>query len=141
MSGQKINKYFMDKAEAERQFGFELYQGGVVPGNNLRIVHIENTDVEACCGTHCDNTSEVGWVKMLKTQRISDGVVRLEYVAYERALEENNKDNDIINSLCTEWGVEKSMILKTAERFFSDFKKYSTLSKNQEKEILDLQIK
>lgn len=80
MSGLNINKYFLDKAEAERKFGFTLYQGGVVPGNNLRIVQIEDTDVEACCGTHHDRTSEVGWIKMIKTQRISDGILRLYYV-------------------------------------------------------------
>ncbi len=81
MSGKNIRKYFMDKAEAERNFGFTLYQGGVVPGNNLRIVHIDETDVEACCGTHHDNTSEVGLIKMVKSQRVSDGIVRLYYVA------------------------------------------------------------
>lgn len=76
-----INKYFMDKAEAEKQFGFHLYQGGIVPGNTLRVVNIEGIDTEACCGTHCDNTAEVGWIRLLKSQRISDGIVRLYYVA------------------------------------------------------------
>ena len=76
-----ITKGMMDKADAERDFGFTLYQGGVVPGNELRIVNIEGVDTEACCGTHADNTAEVGWIKILKTQRISDGIVRLEYVA------------------------------------------------------------
>jgi alanyl-tRNA synthetase len=76
-----INKYFMDKAEAEKKFGFHLYQGGIVPGNTLRVVNIEGVDTEACCGTHCDNTAEVGWVRILKSQRISDGIVRLYYVA------------------------------------------------------------
>lgn len=28
-----INKSMMDKAEAERDHGFSLYQGGIVPGN------------------------------------------------------------------------------------------------------------
>lgn len=77
----KINKSFMDKAEAEKQYGFHLYQGGVVPGNSLRVVNIVGVDTEACCGTHADNTAEVGWVRIIKSQRISDGVVRLYYVA------------------------------------------------------------
>ena len=80
MSGHNIKKYYLDKPQAEKEFGFTLYQGGVVPGNNLRIVQIEDTDVEACCGTHHDNTSEVGLIKMIKSQRMSDGVVRLYYV-------------------------------------------------------------
>jgi len=47
----------------------------------LRVVEIADTDVEACCGTHCENTSQVGWIKILKTSRISDGILRLYYVA------------------------------------------------------------
>lgn len=62
-----IDKYFMDKAEAEKKFGFHLYQGGVVPGNSLRVVNIQGVDTEACCGTHCDNTAEVGWIRLLKS--------------------------------------------------------------------------
>lgn len=86
MEGRPIQKYFMDKAEAEKQYGFRLYQGGIVPGNNLRVVNIEETDVEACCGTHCDNTSEIGWIKIFKTTRVSDGIVRLYYVAGKKVL-------------------------------------------------------
>lgn len=55
----------------------DLYQGGAIPSTNLRIVEIEGVDTEACCGTHCDNTGEVGIVRILKTSRISDGIVRL----------------------------------------------------------------
>jgi len=76
----------MDKAEAEKKHGFSLYQGGVVPGNSLRVVDIAGVDTEACCGTHADNTAEVGWIRILKSQRISDGIVRLYYVAQERAI-------------------------------------------------------
>lgn len=65
-----VKKYFEAKATAEKQFGFSLYQGGIVPGNTLRIVQIEETDTEACCGTHCDRTSEIGWVRILKTAKI-----------------------------------------------------------------------
>ena len=79
-AGHNISKGFMNKAEAEQQFGFSLYQGGIVPGNSLRVVNIEGVDTEACCGTHADNTSEVGWVRILRSSRISDGIVRLEYV-------------------------------------------------------------
>ena len=63
-----IHKGFMDKAEAEREHGFKLYQGGVVQGNSLRVVDIEGIDTEACCGTHCDSTAEVGWIKLIKIE-------------------------------------------------------------------------
>jgi alanyl-tRNA synthetase len=56
MSSKTIKKTLEMKENAEKDHGFHLYQGGVVPGNSLRVVNIEDTDVEACCGTHCDST-------------------------------------------------------------------------------------
>jgi len=70
LAEKKLTKGWVKKSEAEKEHGFRLYQGGVVPGNNLRVVEIEGTDVEACCGTHCDNTSQVGWIKILKSNKI-----------------------------------------------------------------------
>lgn len=141
MDSLSITKSFMNKKEAELNYGFTLYQGGVVPGNNLRIVKIENTDVEACCGTHCDNTAEVGWVKLLKSSRISDGIVRLEYVCFEKALQELNEETHIINNLCQEWGIERSAIVKTATRFFTDYKKFANKIQKQDDQIFNLQLK
>lgn len=89
----------MDKALAEKEFGFRLYQGGIVPGNNLRVVNIKDVDVEACCGTHCDNTSEVGWIKIFRSARVSDGVVRLYYVAGKHVLPLLNSETNIIGQL------------------------------------------
>jgi alanyl-tRNA synthetase len=84
---RSVKSYFERRAEAEKRFGFTLYQGGAVPGKELRIVEIEGFDVEACGGTHCTHTSEVGFVTVLSTERIQDGIVRLTYAAGDRALE------------------------------------------------------
>ena len=54
--------------------------------NKLRVLNIEDIGVEACCGTHGDNTSEVGWIRLMKTTRIADGTVRLYYVPGERTI-------------------------------------------------------
>ena len=42
--GKKVTKTFVEKSIAEKQYGFSLYQGGVVPGNSLRVVDIEGID-------------------------------------------------------------------------------------------------
>ena len=136
-----ITKGFMDKSEAEQKYGFSLYQGGVVPGNQLRVVNIEGVDTEACCGTHADNTAEVGWVRLIKTSRISDGIVRLYYVARDRAIEVMNTEAKIMNTLCETWGVDQSQIEQTASRFFNEYKKLSAQTKKQDQQILNLQVK
>ena len=81
-----VNIKWIPRGEAEKEYGFRLYQGGVAPVNELRIVNIEGWDVEACGGTHCSNTGEVGIIKIIKSERIQDGVERLEYVAGEAAV-------------------------------------------------------
>ncbi len=93
LEGREVRTYFMPKYEAEERYGFVLYEGGVVLEPVIRVVEIEGLDAEACFGTHLRNTREVGALKIVKTEKIADGVVRLEYVAgtqvseYARELE------------------------------------------------------
>ncbi len=76
-----------DRGAAEQKYGFRIYQGGVVPVKSVRIVSIEDFDVEACGGTHTKTTKEVELIKISRTKRIQDGVVRLEFVAGDAARE------------------------------------------------------
>ena len=76
-----------DRGTAEQKYGFKIYQGGVVPVKSVRIVSIEDFDVEACGGTHVKKTKEVELIKITKTKRIQDGVVRLEFVSGSTAKE------------------------------------------------------
>lgn len=137
----QINKFFMNKSGAEKEYGFSLYQGGIVPGDNLRVVDIDGVDTEACCGTHCDNTAEVGRIRLLKTNRISDGIVRLQYVAGERAIERLNEEDNVLYQISSVYNVPLNTIIPTVDRFFKSFKKYETLSNKQEQEILDLTVR
>lgn len=88
-----VNKV-MPKYDAERTYGFRLYQGGVPLEPMIRVVEVEGVDAEACYGTHLKNTAEVGGFKLINVEKIQDGVIRFEYVAgpqlvvYANGLEE-----------------------------------------------------
>ncbi|MEM1795222.1 MAG: DHHA1 domain-containing protein, partial [Sulfolobales archaeon] len=71
----------MHKYDAERIYGFRLYQGGVPLEPTIRVVEVEGIDAEACYGTHLRNTAEVGGFKIINVEKIQDGVIRFEYVA------------------------------------------------------------
>lgn len=86
MENRPVKIEWMDRNVAERKYGFDLYQGGVVPGKKVRIVDIEGWNTQACAGTHYLRTGEVGFIKVLHTERIQDGVERLEFAAGEPAL-------------------------------------------------------
>ncbi len=74
------------REKAEQAYGYRLYQGGVVPGRELRIIRIGDWDVEACGGTHCTRTGQIGTIKILHTERIQDGVERIIFAAGTQAL-------------------------------------------------------
>ena len=76
-----------DRGTAEQKYGFRIYQGGVVPVKSVRIVSIGDLDIEACGGTHVTNTSDVEQIKITRTKRIQDGVVRIEFVSGDSAKE------------------------------------------------------
>jgi len=76
-----------DRGTAEQKYGFKIYQGGVVPVKSVRIVSIEGFDIEACGGTHVKKTGENELIKITRTKRIQDGVVRIEFVSGGTALD------------------------------------------------------
>jgi alanyl-tRNA synthetase len=86
---------WMRRNEAEEKYGMRLYQGGAVPGTELRIVSIPGVDTEACGGTHLKNTVEAGEIKMLSAKRIQDGVVRLEFTAGRASKREAGREEEL----------------------------------------------
>jgi alanyl-tRNA synthetase len=81
-----VEASWMPREKAEQMYGFVLYQGGVVPGKEIRVIRIPDWDVEACGGTHVKNTGEIGLIKVLKTERVQDGVERIIFAAGLAAL-------------------------------------------------------
>jgi alanyl-tRNA synthetase len=81
-----VESQWLPREKAEQAYGYRLYQGGAVPGRELRIIKIGDWDVEACGGTHCTRTGQIGAIKILHTERIQDGVERIIFAAGTQAL-------------------------------------------------------
>ena len=130
-----IKKSFMPREEAEKKYGFTIYQGGVPIGHDLRIINIVGVDVEACGGTHLDNTKEAEKIKILKSTKVSDSIVRIEFVAGKAAFEEENKDLRILNELAVLLNCERKQIPERLQELFNIWKnvvkKGKTLNKFQ----------
>ena len=130
----KIKEY--SRSDAEREFSMRIYQGGAVPGKLLRIVRIEGYDTEACGGIHVDNTAKVGLIKLLSSERIQDGVVRLEFKSLENSLKEVQHNDQILKEVADLWGVDYDNIPRTAARFFGEWKELSKKNKELEADLL-----
>ncbi len=118
----KVIKSFIPRTEAEKKYGMLIYQGGVPIGKNLRIVNIEGIDVEACGGTHLDNTEEAGKIKILKSNKISDSIVRIEFKSGKAALSELNKETSILEETASILNCSKEEVPGRAEELFNKWK-------------------
>ncbi len=115
-----ITTKVFDRNQAEQMYGFRIYQGGYVPSRQIRIVNVEGWDIEACGGTHCNKTGEIGMIKITKTERVQDGVVRLEFVAGETALKYAQKQEEQILSMSTAIGSSRDKLFESFQKTLED---------------------
>ncbi|MEF8878943.1 MAG: alanine--tRNA ligase [Candidatus Thermoplasmatota archaeon] len=139
----EVKKKVLDRNTAEKEYGFRLYQGGVPPGNSIRVLDIPGVDVEACGGTHLNNIGEIGKIRIIRSERIQDGVNRVVFAAGEMvdAFEEEEKKlydeaidkisqyykvekredfSKTLDEVCNIFSVQRNQLLKTLKRFLKE---------------------
>ena len=123
----------MSRSEAEKKYGMRIYQGGAVPGKKIRIVEIPGIDVEACGGTHVNRTSEIDDIKILKSTKISDSVVRVIFASGDAAKKEEKHESKILEETAKLLGVELNQIPARAQELFDKWKKARKAVKKKRK--------
>ena len=138
MSDYAIVSKFLPRKEADEKYGMTLYQGGAPKYKKIRVVEIPNIDAQACAGTHVKSTGIVKAVKLMKSERIQDGVERLEFVAGEEALEAARKERIILEDAANILNVAREKVPEAAERFVKEWKELRNRVSNLEKQIADM---
>jgi len=126
------------RTEAERQHGFRLYQGGAVPGKEIRVVKTGDWEVQACGGTHVNNTGEIGLIKILHTERIQDGVERIIFSAGTQALRAIQKNEELLAEVSEKLNAPLEKLEPTAERLVTEWKEIRRERERLIGEIADL---
>ncbi len=140
MQNQPVFIEWMDRIEAERRYGFVLYQGGVPPGKKIRILKVGN-DVEACGGTHVSNTGLIGPIKLIKTERIQDGVERIEFSAGEAAVKRIQERDELLNKSADALRVSPEQLPDTVNRFFDEWKGLKKENERLKAELAEVRVK
>ena len=133
-----VEKMVMERAEADAQFGFELYQGGPPKHSQIRIIRIGEHDVQACGGTHHDQAGEIGEVRIIRSSQVQDGVERLQIVAGETAREHARRQERLLAESAEALGVSVDDLPKTVNRFFEEWKSQQKKIETLEAEIVRL---
>jgi len=121
MEDVQVEQEWVDRNDAESRYGFDIYQGGIPEGEQIRLIHA-HTDTQACGGTHVSWTGKVGAIKLLGTERIQDGVVRLSFAAGDAAIEATQETEDALAEAAAVLDVSPQDVPETAARFFEEWK-------------------
>ncbi|EEB73640.1 alanine--tRNA ligase [Thermococcus sp. AM4] len=140
MENRKVTWEWLPRTEAEMKYGFRLYQGGVVPGRVIRVLKIEDWDVQACGGTHLPNTGLIGPIKILRTERIQDGVERIIFAAGEAAIDWMQETERLLKKTAEIFRVPPEKVPETAERFFNEWKEARKEVEKLRKELAKLLV-
>ncbi|MEM3096829.1 MAG: alanine--tRNA ligase, partial [Nitrososphaerota archaeon] len=99
-----VKIFWRERNEAEQEYGFSLYQGGEVPLGTIRVVEIPGWDAEACGGLHCETTEDVGLIKIIRSERIQDGIERLIFTAGPASLKNIQRTESLLAEVAASLG-------------------------------------
>ena len=134
----RTEKLTLDRKDADRKFGFDLYQGGAPKGSDIRILRISDHDIQACGGTHHDEPGRIGQIRIVRSNAVQDGVERLHIVAGQAAMVHARGQEDILRNTSDIFQVPIEELPATANRFFGEWKEQRKRIEALEAEIVRL---
>ncbi len=91
---RKVKAYWTKSAEVDKN----SLRKELTERDDIRLVEIENFDVDPCGGTHVNSTGQVGLIKIIRWEKIR-GYLRFEFYAGGRAIQDYQKKWLISSSL------------------------------------------
>jgi alanyl-tRNA synthetase len=131
----QVDIAWMPRNDAESLYGFRLYQGGAVPGNEIRVVRAGDWDVEACAGTHLKSTGEIGFIKIVHSERVQDGVERLEYSVGIPAVKAVQTNERLLIKVSETLNAPLEKLDQTAEKIVKELKEANVERRKLIKEL------
>ncbi|RLJ90946.1 alanyl-tRNA synthetase [Planococcus citreus] len=110
-----IRTRFVHESQLEQ---LNLRKPPAVTGD-IRLVEIDSIDLNACGGTHPDNTAGIGLLKILGTEKAKGGT-RLYFLCGERALEHFGKLSDTRDALIGKLNAPLAELVQAADALLSE---------------------
>lgn len=104
----------------------------------LRLVDIENFDLNACGGTHVRATGEVGIIKVVRLER-NGNLLRVEFCCGQRALGDYRQKNSIISRLTAVLTTGTTELVEAVNKLQQENKENKRTLKQQQNAIVQLE--
>ncbi len=106
-----------------------------VRSGQLRLIEIEQFDLNACGGTHVSHTGAVGLIKIVKLER-QNNQLRVEFCCGKRALADYRLKNSLVNQLASELTTGIGEVVESVTRLKDEAKESRRKLKKQQEQLL-----
>jgi len=108
-----VTPKIMSKDDAMKAGAMALF--GEKYGSQVRVITIPGFSIELCGGTHVQNTSDIGYFKILSEGSLASGVRRIEAVTNAGAYEYVNEKLSILEELETMFNTKGDQLVSNAK--------------------------
>ncbi|HPJ89327.1 MAG TPA: hypothetical protein PLO84_09435 [Thermotogota bacterium] len=119
VSPKDIHKYPLRKELNDKLLGLD----------KLRLVKIGEIDYSLCKGFHCDNTGNIGVIKIFKIEKVKSGFTRIYYVAGYRAMRDYQMSHKILKETTDFLSTSKDELNLRLQNLVNENKTVSKMSK------------
>jgi alanyl-tRNA synthetase len=118
VENRPITAYWIDSQDAASLD--ELAYSTELPGEQIRIIEIEDWDVAACSGTHLHHTVEVGPIKVVAREIHKKNVTRIDYTVGKAAVAAMTEDERIVAETAASLGTSKDQLGQVVRKMATD---------------------
>ncbi len=130
-----VTSYFVSRDEAKK---LQLRKIPEIKGDQLRVVEIEDFDLNACGGTHVKSSGEVGIIKLLKFEKKNDQI-RVSFLCGKRALLDYRQKNGVISRLVSELTTGEANLPHSVAKLGNELKSANKELKQTRRRLLEVE--
>ncbi|WP_142415528.1 alanyl-tRNA editing protein [Hathewaya massiliensis] len=106
----------------------------------IRVVTIEDLDVNACCGVHPNSTLELRLIKIRRWEKHKNST-RIEFLSGRRAIEDSFKKDKFASELCTYLSANEEEAINAINNLSTELKNSINTNKKLKSELQTYQVK
>ena len=109
-------------------------------GDNIRVVKIDDIDMNLCCGVHMKNTLDLRVIKIKKFEKYKKAT-RIEFLCGTKAIEEMLKRENYLNKICKLLSSNEEDAYKSIERLNNKLNEVNKENRRLEEIISNYEVK
>ena len=109
-------------------------------GDNIRVVKIDDIDMNLCCGVHMKNTLDLRVIKIIKFEKYKKAT-RIEFLCGTKAIEEMLKRENYLNKICKLLSSNEEDAYKSIERLNNKLNEVNKENRRLEEIISNYEVK